>query len=295
MVNTVGHLDSGASDAALFPQGAIGLIRTAPRRMVTVEPFFMEFIAGVESELTPLGVSVLLAVVEDVDAECETYRRWASMGMVDAVLVVNIHANDPRPHLLHELGIPAVLVGQWSGPPEFPSVTANDAAAMTAVFSHLAEGGHRKIAHITGPAQYAHTQQRCEVLDVLARQRGIRVLTFEGDYSDTSGELLTTEALASDPPPTALIFDNDVMAVAGLHAVRSAGKKVPDDVAIVGWDDSPLCRLTEPPLTTATLDIFAMGQQAARSLVTSLKTGDVGAPTLMTATLNARGSTRVPQ
>lgn len=85
------------------------------------------------------------------------------------------------------------------------------------------------------------------------------------------------------------------MAVAGLHAVRSAGKKVPGDVAIVGWDDSPLCRLTEPPLTTATLDIFAMGQQAARSLVTSLKTGDVGAPTLMTATLNARGSTRAPQ
>ncbi|WP_084618099.1 LacI family DNA-binding transcriptional regulator [Jonesia quinghaiensis] len=275
----------------VLPRGAVGLIRTAPRRMVTVEPFFMEFITGVESGLTPHGVSVLLAVVEDLTAEMNTYRRWAATGMVDAVLVVNLQHNDPRPALLIELGIPAVLVGAPQPNIALPSVHADDAAAMTTVFNHLAQRGHRKIAHICGPTTYDHTLARQTALAALAAAQGVRVDTFEGDYSDTSGEHLTEQALRAVPPPTAIIYDNDVMAVAGLHAARSAGLRVPHDVAIVAWDDSPLCRLTEPPLTTATLDIFAMGQHAAASLLAFVATGEVHDPVVVTATLNARDST----
>lgn len=255
------------SDAGSVLRGAVGLVRTAPKRMNTVEPFFMEFIAGVESVLNPLGISVMLAVTDSVEAEIATYRRWAEQSTVGAVLVTNLMVDDPRSAVLEALGLRAVLVGEPAQDSFFPSVFASDTYAMNLVVEHLAGLGHSRIAHITGPQRFRHTATRSRVLAQLAGEYSLEITEFEGDYSDTVGESLTKKAMQGSGRPTAMIYDNDVMAVAGLHALHSLGIDVPSQVAVVAWDDSPLCRLTQPPLTTATLDVFDMGANAARVLL----------------------------
>lgn len=90
---------------------AVGLVLARPARMLGVEPFFAELIAGIEERLSPEGRWLLSHVVPDVDTEIAAYRRWASGSMVDAVVVVNLVADDPRPAVLVEPGLPAVAVG----------------------------------------------------------------------------------------------------------------------------------------------------------------------------------------
>lgn len=276
-------------------RGAVGMVRTAPRRMVSVEPFFMEFIDGVESVLRPLGVSVMLAVTESVEEEIETYRRWATNGTVGGVLVMNVMEADPRPAILRELGLAAVLVGYAEDTHGFASVFADDETGMRDVVAHLIERGHTKIAQITGPAHYRHTAIRVRVLRELALEHDLDITTLAGDYSDSSGGALTRVLLESKEPPTAIIYHNDLMAVAGLHELRELGMTAPGDVALVAWDDSALCTLTQPALTTAAVDVFGMGRASGRQLMESV--GAAGAlepvePVVLAPTLIVRGSTR---
>lgn len=283
------HLSNSELDPLL--RGAVGLVRTAPRRMVSVEPFFMEFIDGVESVLRAQNVSVLLAVTETIEEEIETYRRWAAGQMVGGVLVMNVMEEDPRLLVLQELGLAAVLVGLAKDPLGFPSVHADDAAGMREVVAHLRAQGHSRIAQITGPAQYSHTATRVRVFNELAAEHGLDITTVTGDYSEHSGEALTQVLIGSKRPPTAIIYHNDVMAVAGLHALRGAGVRVPQDVALVAWDDSALCRLTQPPLTTAALDVFGMGRRSGVVLADEWVGRGQSSPVVLTPVLTARGST----
>lgn len=283
------HVTSTGVDSVL--RGAVGLVRTAPRRMVSVEPFFMEFIDGAESVLRPLNVSVLLAVTSTIDEEIETYRRWAASGMVGGVLVMNVMDNDPRPPVLAKLGLAAVLVGKSGDPLGFPSVYADDEIGMRAVIEHLVSLGHTQIAQITGPSQYRHTSSRVKVLAELSKVHSLDITTLTGDYSDDSGEALTNVLMSSKQPPTAIIYHNDVMAVAGLHALRRRGVNVPGDVALVAWDDSALCRLSQPPLTTATLDVFEMGRQSGLVLADEAEGNQQQHPIVLAPALTAREST----
>lgn len=288
MSRTEPHIDN-ADQTTL--RGAVGLVRTVPRRMVSVEPFFMEFIAGVEDVLRPQGVSVMLAVTATLADEIETYRRWAKGGMVGAVVVVNVTADDPRPAVLAQLGMPAVFVGHPTEESQGPCVYADDASGMDAVVEHLVERGHKHIAHVTGPKELLHSIERSKVLDALAGAYQYDVTTVEGDYSDTSGEALTKELLELNPRPTAIVYHNDVMAVAGLHAIVEAGLRVPEDVALVAWDDSALCRLTQPALTTAAVDVFGMGRTSGQLLLESAQGNVQREPVVLKPRLIVRGST----
>lgn len=274
--------------------GAIGIVRTASRRVVSVEPFFMEFVAGVEEVLSEDGLSVLLAVVADADAERAMYERWAASGIVDAVMVFNVLADDPRPALLAGLGVPAVAVGAWDSEPALPTVRADDAAAMRVVARYLLDLGHRSIAHVTGPLPLAHTQARVATLARECAPYGVVPVSVEGDYSDLASERLTRALLEGPDRPSVIVYDNDVMAVAGLHVAHQMGIRVPGDLSLVGWDDSPLCQLTFPPLTTMSLDVHRLGGLVGAAVRATL----AGAPPqdhpVVPARLSVRGSTSAP-
>lgn len=272
-------------------KGAVGLIRTAHRRMVSVEPFFMDFIDGVEHVLRPYGLSTLLAVTQTIDEEIETYRRWATSDIVGGVLVMNVLEDDPRLEVLQELGIPAVMVGYAHPDYDFPAVYANDAVGMRAVIEHLSQLGHTRIAQVTGPENLLHTHVRVRELSQFSDSLGLDVVTAYGDYSEAAGESLTNELFDSANPPTAVVFHNDVMAVAGLRAIQARGLAVPLDVAVVAWDDSAVCRLTQPPLTTAAVDVFGMGRAAALALVDESRGVAQEAPVVLDPVLLVRGST----
>src|SRR5450756_909165 len=122
--------------------GAVGLVLAQPERLLGIEPFWMELIAGIEETLVQRDLSILVHVVPAHDAEVEIYRRWADWRLVDAVVVVNLVQDDQRPAVLRELGLPCLLVGTW-GAPGFTTIRSDGAGVERAALAHLLGLGHR--------------------------------------------------------------------------------------------------------------------------------------------------------
>uniref|UniRef100_A0AAU2JX39 LacI family transcriptional regulator n=1 Tax=Streptomyces sp. NBC_00049 TaxID=2903617 RepID=A0AAU2JX39_9ACTN len=263
--------------------GAVGLVLARPAHTLGVESFFLQLVSGIQEALSAARTALLFQVVEDIDAECALYRRWWAERRVDGVLVVDPRTSDPRPELLGQLALPAVTVGAAGGAATgaggtdpaatLSSVRADDAGAMTQVLEHLHGLGHRRIVHIAGLPDLAHTARRMESLRIEAARRGLgpdQVRSVVTDYSDAEGAAATRRVLAEPHPPTALVYDNDVMAVAGSAVAAELGIPVPGRLSIVAWDDSALCRVTHPRLTALVRDTAGFGRLAAEELLALL-------------------------
>ncbi|GCD45184.1 LacI family DNA-binding transcriptional regulator [Streptomyces paromomycinus] len=270
--------------------GCVGLVLARPARTLGVESFFLQLVSGIQEALAARRVALLFQVVEDLDAECATYRRWWAERRVDGVLVVDPRTEDPRPSLLTSLALPTVVIGDRragtgaeAGPPlpytaPLSTIWADDAAAMRQIIDHLHALGHRRIVHIAGLPGLAHTDRRVAALRAEATRLGLDAADVRSvctDYSDDQGAEATRRLLATAHPPTAIVYDNDVMAVAGAAVAAGLGVPVPDALSIVAWDDSPLCRVTHPRLTSLVRDTAGFGRLAAQELLSLLD----GAPT----------------
>ncbi|MFD7082287.1 LacI family DNA-binding transcriptional regulator [Streptomyces sp. NPDC002181] len=253
--------------------GAVGLVLARPAQTLGVESFFLQLVSGIQEVLSADRVALLFQVVDGIDAECAVYRRWWAERRVDGVLVVDARTDDPRPELLALLGLPAVMIGGTGAGGESSSVWADDARAMAQVVDHLHGLGHRRITHIAGLPGLAHTARRIASLRAEAEARGLdpeHVRSVVTDYSDTEGAAATRRVLAEPEPPTALVYDNDVMAVAGVAVAAELGIAVPGRISVVAWDDSALCRVTHPRLTALVRDTAGFGRLAAEELLAVL-------------------------
>jgi DNA-binding LacI/PurR family transcriptional regulator len=246
----------------------VGLVLTRPTRVLGEEPYYHEFIEGLERVLTPAGVSVLIKVVTDRAAEIETYQQWAARERVDGVVLVDLAPGDDRVGLVRELTLPAVVIGDPSTAPGLPTVWTDDAGFAREAVRFLAERDHRTIGHVTGPLSFAHTQLRRGGFEAEAEARGIAVVVAEGDYSYESGRAATEQLLGKGP--TAIVFDNDVMAIAGLETIRDCGLRVPTDVSVVAWDDSAQCQLAVPALSAMSHDVERIGELAAGAILDTM-------------------------
>ena len=270
---------------------ACGLVLARPARTIALEPFFMEFIAGVEQELSTHSIALTLQLVRDVRDEIEVYRRWFGEHRVDGVLVMDLRFDDPRVDELVRLGLPAVVVG---GPVEnsvLPAVWHDEAAVVTEAVRYLSALGHARVAHITGVGQFVHTQQRVDAFHRAVRESGLESETVETDYSAESGARATRNLLSLPEPPTAILFDSDLLAVTGLGVAQQMGFAVPDDLSIVGWDDSLISQVVHPPLTAITRDITSYGVTAARHLLDAIEGRAGGDVETTRGELTTRGST----
>lgn len=260
--------------------GAVGLVLARPAHTLGVESFFLQLVSGIQEVLAAGRIALLFQVVEDIDAECAVYRRWWAERRVDGVVVVDPRTDDPRPALLEQLALPAVTVGE-TGPDSgsattLSAVRADDAGAMTQVLDHLYGLGHRRIAHVAGLPGLAHTERRITSLRAEAQRLGLgpgQVRSVATDYSDAEGAEATRRILAEDEPPTAIVYDNDVMAVAGVAVASELGIPVPGRLSVVAWDDSALCRVTHPRLTALVRDTAGFGRLAAEELLALLAGG----------------------
>ncbi|MEU0535451.1 LacI family DNA-binding transcriptional regulator [Amycolatopsis tolypomycina] len=269
--------------------GAIGLVLARPPRLLGTEPFFMEFIAGIEQHLADWELSLLLHVVSTQDAELAAYRRWAEHGLVEAAVVVNRLVHDERPAALAALGLPALLVGEPAR--GFPAVRTDNAGPVRAAVAELLRLGHRRIARITGPGTLLHTAERSAAFVAACEAAGASAQLVEGDYSEEAGAKLTTRLLSGDERPTAILYDNDVMALAGLAAARELGVAVPAELSVVAWDDSALCRLSSPALTAMSVDVHRFGVLVAESVLELLDGDAVAERWSPAAQYVPRGST----
>ncbi|QGN57254.1 LacI family DNA-binding transcriptional regulator [Nostocoides sp. HKS02] len=247
---------------------AVGLVMARRPETLRADPFFPSFIAGVESVLSERGYALLLQMVTDPDRARQSYRRLADEGRVDGVFVTDLLVSDERPALLAELGLPAVIVGPAVEDPYWPVVGADDAPGIVAAVQHLIDLGHTRIAHVGGPSGVVHGVSRRNAWAATLREAGLADAPFiETDFSAESGAAATRHLLELDEPPTAILYANDLMAMAGLSLAVSRGVDVPGQLSIVGFDDTEIAAHLQPALTSVRQDAIAWGRAAATRLL----------------------------
>lgn len=269
---------------------ALGLVLTREPELIGDDPFFSTFIAGVESVLAERGDGLMLNVTTPAK-ETETYRRLAADQRVDGVLLADLRVKDPRPALVTKLRLPAVVVGDSRYAGGLCSVDLDDRPAFTQAVRHLIALGHRRIAHVAGPPEYRHAQRRHEAWAAALKAAGLAPgPVLEGGFTAEGGARATRELLAMRPRPTAVVYANDLSAIAGIAVAQEAGWSVPGDLSVVGYDDTTLAAYTHPTLTTAGPDIRRWGAVAAQTLGTVIEHGTAEHVALEPAVLRIRES-----
>ena len=246
--------------------GAYGLVIDRPARTLGIEPFFMQLVSGIQADLAAHQVTLLFTMTEDTNAEIELYRQWWAQRRVDGVFVVDLKVDDRRIPAIEKLRMPAVVIGSPKGAGTLPAIGQDDRRVVDAVVGYLAGQGHRRIARVGGRSGYWHSVLRRDAFEAAAAIAGLRAFSVEADYTAEHSAQATVSLLGSAEPPTAILYDSDVMAAAGLGVAQRMGVSVPGGVSIISWDDSALCELMHPALTALHRDIASVGSTAARML-----------------------------
>jgi LacI family transcriptional regulator, repressor for deo operon, udp, cdd, tsx, nupC, and nupG len=177
-----------------------------------------------------------------------------------------------RKELMEEMSrqFPIVLACEYLEGTDIPTVSIDNISSARKATEHLIGLGHRRIAHLTGPMDVILSRDRLRGYYQALAQHDIDVdaaLVQEGDFSFESGYNVTLKLLALEKPPTAIFAANDAMAIGAIKAVRHRGGRVPDDVAVVGFDDIQMASIFEPGVTTIAQPMFDIGKQAMKLLL----------------------------
>jgi len=214
------------------------------------------------------------------------------------VFAAGNHAEADSPHdhyrLLHDRGVPVMLVNAAVEDLGFPRVSTDDAVAVEQAFGHLRSLGHTRIGAVVGPSDHVPSRRKLATLAVQAGQSGIEAKVEHALFSVEGGHAAGSRLL--DAGATGIICGSDQLALGVIRAARRAGLDVPDDVSVVGYDDSALMTCTAPPLTTVRQPIEAMGRAIVAMLVNQIEGVAVSPDELLfEPELVVRGSTaRVP-
>ncbi|MEU3979057.1 LacI family DNA-binding transcriptional regulator [Streptomyces sp. NPDC026672] len=262
---TVALVVSGAGDASDATQNAFAA-------RVFADPFFGRVVGGVVGFLRPRSMHPVLMFAESDEARREvlTYLR---QGRADGALVVSTHADDPLPALLAEAGLPAVLFARPARPVplSYVDLAHRDGGRLAA--EHLLARGCRRLATVSGPLAVTASQERLAGFrDALARHGHPYVPVAEGGFTLDSGVVAMSGLLDEHPDVDGVFVANDLMAQGACQVLRERGRRVPEDVAVVGFDDSTVAVTCRPQLTTVRQPVEEMAAEMARLLDTHIRT-----------------------
>jgi LacI family transcriptional regulator len=249
----------------------IGTIIPEAVTTLFTDPFFPLLLRGVTEACNAHHYYLMLSLFSGPANQDEMYRRVIGSGNLDGVIVASTSTDDPIFSRLLQDGLPFVLVGR------FPDARVNyvdvdNVAGARMAVEHLIRLGHERIGTVTGPLNMTHGQDRLEGYRQALEAHRIpvqRELIFEGDFTEDSGRMAAQQLLPASP--TAIFAASDMMAVGALKALRETGRRVPEDVALVGFDDLPIATAIEPPLTTVRQPIEGLGAMAVDLLVNLLE------------------------
>jgi len=241
---------------------AVGLVLNRPMRTVGAEPFFTQFISGLSASLAGHGRGLQIFIVDSAADELATYQTWWEQRHVDAFVVMDPVNDDPRIDFLAGDNVPSVVVGVPSDADGLSTVWSDDALTMRRAVQHLANLGHSRIAHVGGIAGLRHVDVRATAFAAACADGGIEAITRKTDFTEAVAAQAAASLLSAPQAPTALIFDSDVMALAGLGVALDAGIAVPEELSIVSLDDSVMVRLAHPAITAMSRDTFEFGVTA---------------------------------
>jgi LacI family transcriptional regulator len=259
--------------------GARSLSTRSTRTIGVVLPelhgeFFSEVIRGIDLAARQHGYHLLLSGSHSDRDEMRAVVQ-AVRGLVDGLIVMS---PDLEPStLLADLpsGVDVVMLN--SRVEGRTSITVDNAGGARDVVRHLYSLGHRRMAFIAGPPHNADAEQRRRGFRTETRAAGIETAEIAGFFTEGSGHEAGQQILALRSRPTAVFAANDSMAIGALSAFREAGVRVPEDMALVGFDDIPIARFLSPPLTTVRVEIAELGRRAVAHVVGALEGGGDGA------------------
>jgi LacI family transcriptional regulator, galactose operon repressor len=249
-------------------------------------PFFQEVLVGLKHGIGELGYDLLLFATEQPGSSRgrpHSYLRRARQHRVDGIVVMGVDRDDPEVEKLVRADIPVMAVDLDVVHDHTSFVASDNIGGARIAVRHLHELGHTRIATIAGPGDTKPGADRTLGYRAEMRELGLTIppgYEVEGDFYPESAERAMQSMLELTEPPTAVFAAADMMAVGAIRTLRSAGLLVPDDIAIVGFDDIRVAELLSPPLTTIRQDMVGIGLAAGRALVEQIENPDVTPPVL---------------
>ncbi|MEU6074569.1 LacI family DNA-binding transcriptional regulator [Micromonospora sp. NPDC047074] len=237
----------------------------AATRVFSDDQVFPGIIRGVSQELEAADKQLVLMLAGS-PAGHQRVERYTTGRHVDGVLFASLHGADPLPGRLARLGIPVVCSGRpLDG--AVPYVDVDHVGGVARAIQHLIDSGRRRIATIAGPQDMVAGIERLAGYRDTVAAAGLPELVAVGDFTRESGAEAMRRLLDEHPDLDAVFTASDLMAHAALRALREAGRRVPDDVAVIGFDDIETAAYTEPPLTTVRQPIVEIGRRMTRLLL----------------------------
>ncbi|MFE5209383.1 LacI family DNA-binding transcriptional regulator [Streptomyces sp. NPDC056600] len=263
------------------------VVSDPPQGVVSDDPLFSAVVRAVSRELETAGKRLVLMLAESDQSRTRVEQHIAG-GHVDGVLLVALHGTDPLPAALARQGLPVVSFNRTSAP-NVPYVALDNAGGAALAVRHLLERDRRRIATITGPLELHEARERLDGYRDTLRGTGRRSIVALGDFTRASGAAAMRQLLEDDPELDAVFAANDLMAIGALRTLHQAGRRVPEDVAVVGFDDIEAASYTTPALTSVRSPM-ADQATAAVHLLLSLIDGGPTSPVIMPNELVVRES-----
>jgi LacI family transcriptional regulator len=263
-VEALGYVPhAGARSLSLSRTNAIGVVLPDLHG-----EFFSEIMRGMDREASARGYLLLLSNMHAGGGQADGALR-AMRGRVDGLLVMAPHLSEEDLAAALPPGIPTILINTRGHAGGHPSIRLDNAAGVHAVVEHLAGIGRRRLVHVAGPRDNVDAQERAAACSEAARHSGIALEIVQGDFEEQSGQAAITALLNAGHTFDSVFAANDMMALGAIHALRLAGRSIPEDVAVAGFDDVPLARMLG--LTTVRVRIAELGQRSLERLIAALQ------------------------
>ena len=280
-----------ARSLAMRKTDSIALVMREPDATVLNDPYLGNIIIATSQTLVGTGVQLVLVNAQNTEEHAQL-ADYVRSGHVDGVLLASMHDDDPLPRLLLEAGIPTVVSGRPARPlPGLSYVDSDNVGGAQIAAERLLSAGRRRVATIAGPQDMtAGIDRLAGYRQALSEAGGKPERVVYGNFSLESGREAMTELLTHHPETDAVFAANDMMAIGALRALRTAGRTVPADVSLVGFDDIELARYTEPPLTTIRQSVVAQARTMTELLLTQIGGDPVADPVILPTELVERES-----
>ncbi|MGD6741206.1 LacI family DNA-binding transcriptional regulator [Streptomyces sp. BH106] len=252
---------------------AVALVIPESESRLGSEPYFSAVIRGVSAALADTRTQLQLTLVRD-QAERDQLTRSVAERRVDGVLLVSVHEHDVLPGLLESAGLPTVLAGRRREDDPLSYVCADNRGGAATAVRHLLDRGRRRIATIAGPQDMEVGRSRLRGCREALAQAGVpdeEHLVEVGDFTEEGARAAMRSLLERAPDLDAVFAASDLMAAGVLLELRAQGRRVPEDVSVVGFEDSYLARHTNPPLTTVRQPTEEIGGTIARTLLREIE------------------------
>lgn len=261
------HPNAAARGLAAGKTRILGLVIPMGVATLFADPYFPQLIQGISTACNQFDYSTMLWLAEP-EYERRMIQQIVSSGLIDGVIVASALNNDPVVEALRARRIPFVLVGRHPVHSDITYVDVDNRMAARDAVLYLLRLGYERVATITGPHNMIAGVDRLDGYKDALKARGLvpdASLIVEGDFTESGGYEAMQRLLKQNP--NAVFVASDAMAVGALRALRDAGKKVPDEIALIGFDDLPVAARTDPPLTTVRQPIQRAGFVAAETLI----------------------------